>query len=118
MRYKFWKKTLLFFTAPNGIEYLSHALRQPSCAITKLDLHLNRLTDQAGNSLFGALNQKTMKSLLLSGCGFRDALAVGRLLQSNCSLEFLDISNNNLGEVWVVHLLILYVYGQNDCDYK
>ncbi|KAJ8913522.1 hypothetical protein NQ315_017073 [Exocentrus adspersus] len=82
-----------------GITYLSYALLQPKCAVTKLDLHLNHLGDDAGNLLLNSINRNnSLKYLCLSGCGFRNNFSVASLLRGNSLLEILDISNNNLGE--------------------
>ncbi|XP_066143294.1 dynein regulatory complex subunit 5 [Euwallacea fornicatus] len=80
---------------PKGVISLAYATSQEGCNLTKLDLKLNRVSDNAGNILMRAT--KTVKSLLLSSCGLSENFKIVENL--NPCLEELDLSNNGLGKI-------------------
>ncbi|XP_066255161.1 dynein regulatory complex subunit 5 [Euwallacea similis] len=80
---------------PKGVISLAYATNQEGCNLKKLDLSLNRVSNNAGIILMKAM--KTVKSLLLRSCGFSENFKMAGHL--NSCLEELDLSNNALGEI-------------------
>ncbi|XP_014256522.1 uncharacterized protein LOC106670570 [Cimex lectularius] len=81
----------------NGISLLVYALMHKNIKIEELDLSFNKLDDVAGSMLAGViLYRDRLKKLYLAGCGLGSESGVnfGIAIQSNTTLEVLDLSGN------------------------
>lgn len=85
-----------------GANGLAYALSRITSPLKLLDLRLNPIGNQGVTDLCSALaNSEHPQELILAGCGFAEetGIKLGQMLQQNTTLQALDISNNNLGEV-------------------
>ncbi|XP_023705077.1 dynein regulatory complex subunit 5 [Cryptotermes secundus] len=85
-----------------GANGLACALSHIASPLKLLDLRLNHIGNQGVTDLCSALaNSEHPQELILAGCGFTEetGIKLGQMLQHNTTLQALDISNNNLGEV-------------------
>jgi Ran GTPase-activating protein (RanGAP) involved in mRNA processing and transport len=85
-----------------GANGLAYALSHIASPLKLLDLRLNSIGNQGVIDLCSALeNSGHPQELVLAGCGFTEeaGIKLGQMLQQNTTLQALDVSNNNLGEV-------------------
>jgi Ran GTPase-activating protein (RanGAP) involved in mRNA processing and transport len=90
---------LLGAAGANGLAYALSCIASP---LKMLDLRLNSIGNQGVIDLCSALaNSGHLQELILAGCGFTEetGIKLGQMLEQNTTLQALDISNNNLGEV-------------------
>uniref|UniRef100_A0AAR5Q2L6 Uncharacterized protein n=1 Tax=Dendroctonus ponderosae TaxID=77166 RepID=A0AAR5Q2L6_DENPD len=90
-----------------GVKSLAYAVAQEGCELHHLDLHLNHVSDQAGNILLASLVKynQSLKSILLSSCSLTNHFQIARALKHRNCIERLDVSNNALGEDTGLELL-------------
>lgn len=91
----------IFVLGAQGMEALSYAILQNSFTTKSINLRLNSFGDQGAQFLFLALEKsgKSIKILMVPGCGITKKTSIYRMLSKNNTLEVLDISNNRIGEV-------------------
>ncbi|KAJ9578249.1 hypothetical protein L9F63_005519, partial [Diploptera punctata] len=85
-----------------GAAGIAYALTQLSCKLKILNLRLNAIGDDGVLDLCSSLAyNKCLQELILGACSFTEkaAIKLGQMLQQNCTLLFLDVKNNYLGEV-------------------
>jgi hypothetical protein len=98
-----------------GANGLAIALTHSTSPLELLNLRLNVIGNQGVIDVCSALaNSEHPQELILASCGFTEegAMKLGQVLRQNATLQALDVSNNNFGEVCTY----LAMKAQGKCD--
>lgn len=103
---------IILFLGLDGLKALCYGLSCRSCKLNLLDIRLNHICNDGANFIMKTLAFKdvNLKTLIISSCGITKIPYMEEMIKVNRNLQTLDISNNNIGEVMLHFIYMLWIY--------